>query len=335
MRGLFLLCLCGLFLECYSQSNESYTKFIENNEKISWAAEYKSIVNLTPVTNTVSLKKYYLDRIGKQGALSYSVIDRVRSDSALVKLSNLQRQEWLKDHYVIPSDNPERWEFRNKKAFSGYRVSGISEDPCCGCDEANAFALNQLVLYSGGKFSTRNIFLSPLCLRQKEESHAAWYSLGNFAWNTSATRPSTSTYLTRSSVTYNIDPRDSIYEMDILTLGDDMLMNHVLADIRSGKVTAHDIDTDKKIPYQDLLTWEMPYDTSVVYGPDDIAKYVVTQRVLEAADFGNIRLEQDWYYDFKTDRLFSEVRSATLLLQKRMHDGRPIGLVPFIRLKFR
>jgi hypothetical protein len=336
----FFLVIVALGIVSVSGAQTSYTTFLENNEKISWAAEYRTVVNLTPVTNTVSLKKYFLERIKKQGLMSYVLSDHVRTDSSMVRIPDLQRQEWLKDFYVRASDNPERWEFRSKKALSGYRISGFSMEACCGCDEANAFGVNQfvnqLLIYAAGKFSTRNIFLSPLCLRQTGEERAAWYSLGNFAWNTSPSKPAAATYLTRSAVTYAIDPHDSSYQLDILTLGDDMLMNHLLADVKAGKVTAHDVETEKRIPYQDLLTWKMPYDTSAVYDDSfEVASYVVTQRVLDPSDFSHIRLEQDWYYDFKTDRLFSEIRSGTLLLQRRLPDGRVIGFQPFVRLKFK
>lgn len=334
-RMFTLVCFGLLFFQASSQKNEPYTKFIENNTKINWAAEYRSIVNLAPITNTISLKKYYLDRIRKQGVRSYIIDNRMIKDSTIVRNASLQTPEWLKDHYVYVSPNGQLWEFRSRKNSPPYRVTGFTEDSCCGCDGADAFMVDQLVIYSAGKFATRNIFLSPLCVRQAGESNAAWFPLGTFAWNLSASKPSGSTFITTSNVTYKIDPYDSSYTLDLLTLGDNRLMNHLLKDIQSGKVTAHDPDTDKRIGYSDLLTWNMPYDTVVVYDLDMNVTHQVVQQVLDASDFRSIRLEQDWYFDFKTQRLFSEVRSALLLVDVLAPNGELRGVRPFVRLRFK
>jgi hypothetical protein len=332
-----LIFLIAAFCNTVCFGQKSYTSFLENDQSINWAAEYSTIVNLTPVSNTLSLKKYYLDRLRKDSVRSYLIEDHVVNGNRWISDKTLTRQDWLKDHYPVPSDRPERWEFRDRKhTGSGYRVSGFSDDECCGCDEADAFLVNQLLIYSHSKFTTRNIFLSPLCARRTSDGMASWHAMGKFAFNTTATRPATAAFLTSNTVTYSADAHDSLFEVNALTLGDPMIVDHLLKDLRTGKLFAEDPETGKKITYVELLTHNMPADTVEVLDIDmTVSSYQVVQRELDPSDIAAIRLEQDWYFDIKSEKLFSEVRSVLLMMKVNGPDGTLLGVRPFVKVRFK
>ncbi len=317
------------------QKNEPYTQFIENNTKIQWAAEYTTLVNLTPVTNTVSLKKYYLKRVKTDSVKAYRVSNHVVTGSYFLGDKSLERQDWLQDHYVISSDRPDRWQFNNRKQETEYRVSGLSNEECCGCDEADAFLVNQVLYYSNHRMYTRNFFLSPLCARKTGERTAAWYPMGLFAFNNATVRPSASTFLTTSKPYYPVNTRDSVIDFAVLSLGEDRLVEHLMKDIEAGKLSVRDAETGEKLSYEKFLSWKMPIDTVAVYDLEgNTTGYQFVQQLLQPSDFSSIRLVQDWYFDFKSERLFSEVRSIILMMDARGPDGSYRGRYPFVSIDF-
>src|SRR5687768_10720929 len=102
-----LLLFAASFFCVKAEAQQPYTGFIHNNTRITWAAEYNTLVNLTPVTNTFSLKKYYLERVRKDSVKAYSIKDRMVVSSSFLRDKDLQTQAWLSDHYVQPSDHPD------------------------------------------------------------------------------------------------------------------------------------------------------------------------------------------------------------------------------------
>jgi hypothetical protein len=75
-------------------------------------------------------------------------------------------------------------------------------------------------------------------------------------------------------------------------------------------------ETGNGIPVKNLHTIDMPADTLMAYDADDPEKltaYRVVQQQRTPRDFNCIRIEQDLYFDFKNERLYSVIRSVTLL----------------------
>jgi hypothetical protein len=330
----------GIFLVFSMQAHgqSSYKDFVYNNPSVKWAAEYESLVNLTPKTNTISLKKWYLNKLKTNHVKTYELTNdgKIKTNGSLY-LPSLQKQEWLKDYYVLAADNPARWEFRNRKNQHNYEVlpSFISES-CCGCDESDAFRVKQLIIYEEAQLIVRNILLSPLCARKTNSTTAAWYPLENFGFNSSSFFSANAKFLTEREVTYDINPFDSIMNFQLLTEGEPGLVAHLFKDIKKGKLTAYDVASGNKIPYNQLLTWNMPIDTVEMYDVNTMEPggYKVVQQQLNISDLTQMKILQKWYFDTGNEKLYSRVESVTLFKKISDPAGLYRGLQPVFIIKF-
>lgn len=334
LKFIILITMLTAAIESGAQGHGSYTELIFNNPSVKWAAEYESLVNLTPKTNTISLKKYYLRLLQKSSVKTYRFDENGNPVKGELMLAGLTSPEWLKDYYVSPNDNLANWSFGYRKDYGGISVlPELSGDSCCGCDPSDAFRIKQVLVYKDSRLLIQNVVLSPLCVRKKDERLANWYPLGNFAYNTATVRSAGAKYLTSSEVLYHINPRDSITDFKMITEGDPDLAAHLFEDLRSGKLAAYDAETNIRIPYKKLLTWQMPSDTVVVYDVNgEPAGEKILQKEIQPFDFGWIKIKQKWYFDFTTEKLYAEVASITLMQRIFSGSGIYIGMKPFCHL---
>ena len=250
----------------------------------------------------------------------------------LPKSKNLK--EWYFVDNTKPTDDYERLKY--KAGIS------LSADSCCGCDEVDAFGVRQVLNYKNGKFSIYNLFISPLCARQTTASSLEWYPLCNVAYNDNAERKFPGSgkdvmLLKTDEVDYNFDTEESSafnsvvanYRADIGSL--------IYQDMLKGKLKPVNIETGKPIPVNKILTWEMAADTIPVIDPDDASKitaYKVMQQQRNPRDFNRIRIKQDLYFDFKNERLYSVIRSLTLMMEIKNYSGISMGYAAFCRLEW-
>lgn len=245
---------------------------------------------------------------------------------------------------------PYQWYFIDnslpKSSFERLKYNGgklnLSADSCCGCDEADAFRVKQVLNYKNGKFSIYDVFISPLCARKTDKAPFEWYPLCNVAYNDNMERkfPGLSkdvVLLNTNEVDYdfnreNPSPFDSVltvYRTDIGSL--------IYEDILKGRIKPIEIETNKPIPAKKFLSWRMPADTMAVYDindPSKITEYRVVQAERSSSEFSRLRIKQDLYFDFKNERLYSVVRSVSLLQVYYLPDGRTVrGVALFCRLE--
>lgn len=324
---------------------------IQQDTAIQWVAESDKVLNLTPKANGVSLKKWYLDRLKSSSVNAYRNDGRFFSSYPL-SIPGLQTQDWLKGLSIelSPHRFPQEWYFFDKTLpaddYSRYKARvrnlKLAGDSCCGCDDADAFRAKQILNYKNGKFSIYNVFISPLCARQTATPPAEWYPLCNVAYNDNIERkfPGSSkevVLLNTNELEYDFNTDkpsayDSVYTSYRTDIG-----NLLYQDILLGKLKPVDVETGKSIPVRHLLTIGMPADTVVVYDPDDkdkIISYRVLQQQRNPRDFNRIRIKQELYFDFKNERLYSVIKSVTLMKVFYAPDGKTIrGTAPFCRLE--
>ncbi len=265
-------------------------------------------------------------------------------------MPSLATQEWLKDLSVgIPAyKNPKEWYFYDKTIPEEnyerykYRVGGakFSADPCCGCDQADAFRTKQVLDYKNGKFSIYNVFISPLCARQTGTIPIEWYPLCNVAYNDNAERkfPGLSkdvVLLNTDEVDYDFNSENpSVYD-SVLTVYRTDIGSLIYQDILKGNLKPIDIETGKPMPVKKFLTWKMPADTMAVYDVDDISKvtaYKVVHAERNPRDFNRLRIKQDLYFDFKNERLYSVIRSVIIMMPVKSYDGNIRGYMQYCKI---
>lgn len=331
-----------LFINFLSaQSNLPYTSFINKDTSIPWAAEYRSIVNLTPPDKGTDLKKWYLSKIKSRGARAYSFNkDKTVKSTRLFLNPSLGDVSWLKGYESRPSDLARQWWFRKVNDAGEYyalAADQYSKDSCCGCDESDAFNVQQVLYYSKGKLNIHNVYASPLCARKADDSHFQWYPLANVAYNGStSSRPKDAVYLTRSSVSYEIGVRNRPEEISVLTTGDAELINYLVNDIQAGKVKAYDSQTNEAIPGDKFLQWRMPVDTAMVQNPNGGSAEIKTiQASINLQDLTRIRVQEDWYFDAKNERLYSEIKTVTLMRRVNTTAGAAVATTAYAILSFK
>ena len=352
MKKCIIILFPVLAFNSLAQTNHYYTIPIQHDTAIQWAAECDKVINLSPKENEYSLKKWYMDKLKKASVTNYTKVKGSSSVSSYsLSLPGLEKQDWLKGLTVELSaiKHPQEWFFvDNTKPKSDYErlkyrggALKFSADSCCGCDEADAFSAKQILNYKNGKFSIYNFFISPLCARQTATAPFEWYPLCNVAYNDNMERkfPGLSkdvVLLNTDEVDYDFNSRNPSVFDSVLTVYRTDIGSLIYQDILKGNLKPIDIETGKPIPVKKFLTWKMPADTMAVYDVDDPSKitaYKVIQAERNPRDFNRIRIKQDLYFDFKNERLYSVVRSVTLMEVVKFYDGSVRGQYAFCRLE--
>lgn len=340
------------FISSYGQiTNPYYAIPIQHDTAIQWAAECDKVINLSPKINEYSLKKWYLDKLKNSSVTAYKKAGSTVSSYPL-SMPGLQTQEWLKGLAIelSPHRFPQEWYFFDKTIpvddYNRYKARvrnlNFAADSCCGCDDADAFRAKQVLTYKNGKFSIHNVFISPLCARQTAAPPADWYPLCNVAYNDNMERkfPGLSkdvVLLNTNEIDYDFNRQTpSVYD-SVLTVYRTDIGSLIYQDLLKGRLRAFDIETNKLIPVKKLLTIGMPADTAAVYDindPSKVTEYRVLQAERSSTDFCRIRIKQELYFDFKNERLYSVVKSVTLMQAFYLPDGITFrGVAPFCGLQ--
>lgn len=336
-------------INSFSQNNNSYTTYIQHDTAIHWAAECDKVINLTSKVQSHSLKKWYLVKL-KNGVVSAYKINNTRDAVSSYHLSipGIEKQEWLKGLSIElpPYKNPKEWFFYDKTIPKEnyerykYRVGTLrfSADSCCGCDDADAFRAKQILDYKNGKFSIYNVFISPLCARQTGVTPIEWFPLCNVAYTDNAERKFPK--LSKDVVLLNTDeveyeftketasPFDSVLTIDRTDIGS-LIYKDVINDI----IKPVEIESGKPIPAKKFLIWNMPVDTIPAYNDNnEVTGYRVVQQARNSKEFSRFRIKQDFYFDFKNEKLYSVIRSVVIILPVRLYDGTIRGYAQYCRI---
>src|SRR5258705_3300444 len=338
-------------LSAPAQKNNYYTIHIQLDTAIQWAAECDKVVNLSPKVSEYSLKKWYLDKLKNGSVTAYA---KEKGSSAVssysLSLPRLEKQDWLKDLSVeiSPVRHPREWYFIDnsipKDNYERVKYRGgnlkFSADSCCGCDEADAFGVKQVLNYKNGKFSIYNVFISPLCARKTDKPPFDWYPLCNVAYNDNAERKFPG--LSNDAVLLNTDEVDYEFSREnpspfdsVLTVFRTDIGSLIYQDVLKGRIKPIDIKSGKPMPVNKFLTWKMPSDTMAVYDIKDISKiteYRVVQAERSSSEFSRLRIKQDLYFDFKNERLYSVIRSVIIMLPVRSYDGITRGYMSYCKI---
>ncbi len=319
---------------------------IVNDTVAQWSAASSKLVNLA--SSTQSLKKFYLDKIRTKGITAYSINPATGyANPYQLNLPSLGVQDWLKGLGVETPETKSRkeWYFYDKtmpkENYDRFRYragAGISTDSCCGCDEADAFRVQQVLNYRNGKFSIYNEWISPLCARQAKTSLLEWYPLCDVAY----AKPGKAfpgkgngvVYLTQDVVDYEFgnrfpSPDDSVLLTDRSDIG-----SLIYADILKGNLRPVNIETGKPLDIKKLLTLGMAVDTVMEMDENgNVSRYLAVQSERSPSEFSRLRITQDFYFDFTNERLYSVVRSVVIVSTILGYDGSVRGYSPFCRLE--
>lgn len=308
-----------------------YTAFIQQDTAIKWAAECDKIVYLVPKVKDYSIKEFYLSGLEKGTVNSYLLDKDKHSVTGIQRtFTNLKKPAWLEQHQSEPGpfvNGSREWYFiKNGTTWDGYRVAGISADSCCGCDETDAIMVKQVLYYKNSRLFTYNVLLSPLCARQTTPGKAAWYPLANVAYNPEPDNGGPLSLdkdlllIGTEPVQYSFGEKAKSGNDSVLGTMMPWIVREIVSDITNGRVKAHEPESGKIIPADKFLTWNMPVDTVLVTDNDKV-RYELVQNSLDLNSIHDIRIQQEWYFNFKNEKLYSRIKSVELYKRIYFNDG--------------
>jgi hypothetical protein len=107
-----------------------------------------------------------------------------------------------------------------------------------------------------------------------------------------------------------------------------------LSSIKEGKLKAVDPLSDKFIPAKQIYAWGMPADTMTVYMNSEKASYKVVVKEIQPEKIDQIRIQQDWWLDASTGKIFSKINWIELMIEVYSSTGMYIGHRPFCRIYY-
>jgi len=327
----------------FAQDNRSYTAFIQQDTAIKWAAECNKIVNPIPKVSDYSIKQFYLARLKNGKANCYVLNSDRRSVSPTTAGSmNLNRQDWLAGLSAKFLSVEKTWVFIEKNdPVKGYRLNGTSNDPCCGCDEADALRVKQILYFKNHRFYIQNVFLSPLCARKDTADKASWYPVCNVAYNPEVDKNKPIVLskdvllINTEEVTYNFKLNENDASDSVLTIGGDHIIQRLFDEITAGKIKAWDFNKGKLIPAKQFSSWGTP--RFLVPKFDQNGEQVSATEVAQERNpdsISQIRIQQEWYFDFKNEKLYSRIKWIDLVEKVYTSTGIFLGTTPFCRIRY-
>jgi hypothetical protein len=108
-----------------------------------------------------------------------------------------------------------------------------------------------------------------------------------------------------------------------------------LSAIKKGKLKAVDPFSEQPIPAKQINNWGMPADTMAVYDVNmEVAQYKVLSQELQPEKIDRIRIQQDWWLDRSTGKIFSRIGWIELLTEVNDPSGMYISHKPFCRIYY-
>jgi hypothetical protein len=108
-----------------------------------------------------------------------------------------------------------------------------------------------------------------------------------------------------------------------------------LSSINKGKFKAVDPFTEKPIPSGQIYTWGMPADTIAVYDLKmEKESYKVVVNEIQPEMIDRLRIQQDWWLDASTGKIFSRINWVELMIDVNGPSGMNLGQRPFCRIYY-
>jgi len=108
----------------------------------------------------------------------------------------------------------------------------------------------------------------------------------------------------------------------------------LLGAIEKGKIKAFDVISNKQIPANKILTWNMPSDSVMSYDDAGNSKIVVVQHQHSSDKMDEVRIFHDWYLDVATRKLQSVIKWIELREQIYTSTGLFIGYGALCRIYY-
>jgi hypothetical protein len=150
----------------------------------------------------------------------------------------------------------------------------------------------------------------------------------NYRYNGKPRKKNKLIFLSQTKKTIEFD--DTQINNELKSMYGNDLIKSLWPYVMQNKIPAYAMDKEERLKPEDLnmglvKTWPV---LSPVYDPNGaVVKYEVVPVEVDPGNYSSVMLIQDWYYDNKTNKLYSFIKEMILYLKK--DDKEP---VPFVRL---
>jgi hypothetical protein len=320
----FLLLTGNISFGQYRPQPTQFDKFV-NSRKIDWAAYASDTIHFTQA----DLNNMLLNRLNKKeikaslpvesrtnGAnqISYTTTNSIdnafygdNTDFVMDSLGIVVKQK-----RAIP-----------KKDSSNFRITEVT----------------QILYIENGKLKTYIPFVTPslpVFMSTGNYIGERFYftSCFNYIYNSKPGEISKLIFLTQTKKMMNlstpsrVDQLKEVYGKNLLeTLWPQVLKN---------EIKAFSVDGNRKLKPEDLtmnLTYEEPKIAPIYNSNGAVVKYSVNEDPIDPKRFTDVQLVQDWYYDYKNNKIYSYIKEMVLYLIKfnkiKEKDAAPVLKIVF------
>ena len=108
----------------------------------------------------------------------------------------------------------------------------------------------------------------------------------------------------------------------------------LLGAIEKGKIKAFDVISNKPIPANKILTWNLPADSVMSFDGAGNSKIVAMKRQHSSDKIDEVRIYHDWYLDMASGKLQSVIKWIELREQVYTSSGLFIGYGALCRIYY-
>ena len=156
----------------------------------------------------------------------------------------------------------------------------------------------------------------------------------NFKYNCKPRKKNKLVFLGRTKKMINLDPpqpTDKLKEM----YGNNLLKT-LWPMVLKNEIEAYAVDNNRKLKSEELnisLSFDQPVITPLYDTRGNVIDYKIILDQIDPKRFTNVQLIQDWYYDYKKNKIFSNIKEMVLYLSK-FSKTEEKDSVPVLRLVF-
>lgn len=334
----------------FSQNKIEYANFIQTDTAIKWAAIYSSVVNLTPVNPNFNISNFYFNKFKKDKIRTYT------TDSfsfavypTITRYSSLMNS--LPSSYIQYDTKKINSKFEYDERHDGNPALLYNEaNDCYTClnNKLSLIKVKQLLYYKNNQLQIKNILINPLTYLKKAEttinetSFAETMNVAFDANNTENTSiPTEAIFIGRAGNILTLLP-EQFSENKILTTSNWSLFNILFKDIKANKIKAYDTDNSiypnaaKILDNQKIEEYKNPADTIPIYDETDgsLGQYKIIRRDINTDSVYSFLLVQNFYFDFKNEKLYSKLVALIPQLRYITYTGVYLGDINYFGILF-
>ena len=332
-------------VHCLAQEN-GYADFIQNDNKIQWAAWYDQILEITP-----RIKKYGIRQILYRQMQQKEIDKYVAEKNGDVNIQSPGRNLQLPSDTLEKDFNPYKHYLYN--GYPGNESDFIINEKNCSCtgdastNKFDIYKIRQVIYYKRSKLYVKNILVTPLCLKNgvgdyyNDSFKFVWQSSFASCYNLSEDSISA----VKKKTCIDLGNSEQLYDFRFKITGENNKVNpyllknplfsyHLYEDIVNNRLTVVDYQ-NKVIPNNKVIEYGNETINVPVYDSTGEQTGIHSVRYEVNIDsFYEFAINQHFFFDTTNRILYSEVNYVEVYKRVITAAGIDLGNSVFYRVYF-